>query len=54
MAAEVSGPDSIVSALTPDCLELIGRGLIRGGESVFLIDTSSGRIAAYPRRNPRR
>ena len=47
-SAEVSGPDALVSALTPGCLELIGRSLIRRGELVFLLDTSSGNLRLIP------
>ena len=47
-AAEVSGPDSISSALTPSILEMVGRSLIRRGEVVFLIDTTSGRLRLIP------
>ena len=32
----------MVEALTPDCLEMVGRGLVRHGEVVFMIDTSAG------------
>lgn len=31
-----------VEALTPDGLEMVGRGLVRHGEVVFMIDTSAG------------
>ncbi len=41
-AAEVTGPDALARALTPGCLELVGRSLIRRGELVFLIDTEGG------------
>ena len=47
-SAEVSGPDSLIMALTPGCLELVGRSLIRRGEVVFLIDTSAGRLRLIP------
>ena len=47
-ASEVSGPDSIISALTPSILEMVGRSLIRTGEIIFLIDTSSGRLRLIP------
>ena len=47
-AAEVSGPDSLTSALTPGVLALIGQELIRRGEVVFLIDTTSGRLRLAP------
>ena len=47
-ASEVSGPDSLTQALTPRVLALIGRSLIRLGEVVFLIDTTSGRLRLIP------
>ena len=47
-SAEVSGPDALTRALTPGCLELVGRSLIRNGEVVFLIDTSSGNLRLIP------
>ena len=31
-ASEVSGPDALAMALTPPCLELVGRSLIRRGK----------------------
>ena len=48
MAAEVIGPSALVDALTPDCLELIGRSLIRVGQVVFLIDVQGGRLRLMP------
>ncbi len=47
-ASEVTGPDSLTRALTPGVLELVGRSLIRHGEIVFLIDTTSGRLRLIP------
>ena len=47
-AAEVTGPDSLTQALTPSIMEMIGRSLIRTGEIVFLIDTTSGRLRLVP------
>ena len=47
-ASEVTGPDSLTRALTPGCLELIGRSLIRRGEVVFLIDTTAGKLRLIP------
>ena len=47
-ASEVSGPDSLTRALTPGCLELVGRSLVRRGELVLLIDTSSGSLRLIP------
>ena len=47
-AAEVEGPESLVTALTPDVLEIIGRSMIRRGEVVFLIDTEGGTLRLLP------
>ena len=47
-ASEVGGPDSIISALNPGIMEMIGRSLIRAGELVFLIDTQAGRLRLIP------
>ena len=47
-ASEVAGPDTLTSALTPGCLELVGRSLIRTGEVVFLIDTQAGKLRLIP------
>ena len=47
-AAEVSGPDTLTSALTPGVLEMVGRSLIRCGEVVFLIDTQAGKLRLIP------
>ena len=47
-ASEVSGPDSIIEALRPGVLELIGRSLIRHGQVVFLIDTQADRLRLIP------
>ena len=47
-AAEVTGPDSLTRALTPGCLELVGRSLIRRGQVVFLIDTQAGKLRLLP------
>ena len=38
----------VLRALTPSCLALIGRALIRRGEIVFYIDSSMGRIDLLP------
>ena len=48
MAAEVSGRAALVDALKPDVMEMIGRSLIRTGESVFLIDTTAGIVQLLP------
>ena len=47
-AAEVTGPDSLTRALTPGCLKLVGRSLIRRGQVVFLIDTQAGKLRLIP------
>ena len=47
-AAEVDGPEIIASALTPVLMTMIGRSLIRKGEIVFAIDTSTGRLQLFP------
>ena len=46
--AEVHGRGILAEALTPDCLELVGRSLIRRGELVMLIDTTGGRLTLLP------
>ena len=47
-AAEVSGPDGIVEALTPACLGSIGRALIRRGECVLSIMVRGGHVYLVP------
>ena len=47
-AAEVTGPTTLTSALTPGVLELVGRSLIRTGELVLLIDTQAGKLRLIP------
>ena len=47
-ASEVAGPDSIIQALSPSIMEMIGRSLIRTGELVILIDTQAGRLRLIP------
>ena len=47
-ASEVTGPASLARALTPGCLELVGRSLIQRGEVVFLIDTQAGNLRLIP------
>ena len=47
-SAEMGGPDVITAALTPSFLALVGRCLVRDGEVVFRIDTSSGRLLLTP------
>ena len=38
----------VLRALTPSCLALIGRALVRRGEIVFYIDTSRGQVDLLP------
>ena len=47
-AAEVAGPEIVASALTPALMTMIGRSLIRKGEIVLAIDTSTGRLQLFP------
>ena len=47
-AAEVDGPENIASALTPEFMTMVGRSLIRKGELVCQIDTSTGRLRLIP------
>ena len=47
-SADVSGPEMLTSAITPDLLEVVGRELIRRGEVVCLIDTSGDGLALWP------
>ena len=44
MTAEVKSDPIVVEALTPDVLGMIGRALIRKGQIVQYIDTSSGSL----------
>ena len=47
-AADITGPDRVVRILTPDCMNLIGRSLIRKGEIVLMIDVRDGRLWLLP------
>lgn len=47
-AAEVTGPEVMRRALSPDCMSLIGRSLIRRGELVLLIRVSRGEVELWP------
>ena len=47
-AAEVSAPDMMTPALTPQMLQTVGRELIRRGESVWLIATDRGSLSLLP------
>ena len=42
MACEVSGDPMYTRALSPQVMEMIGRGLVRRGDLVFYLDTSNG------------
>ena len=48
MTAEVKSDPIVVEALTPDVLGMIGRALIRKGQIVQYIDTSSGSLRLLP------
>ena len=47
-SADVSAPGVIAQALTPGFLEMAGRGMIRRGDLVFLIDTEGGMLHLLP------
>ena len=47
-SADISCPDYAVEALSPDCLSMIGRSLIRRGEVVFEVDVSMGQVNLMP------
>ena len=47
-ACEVHGPESVVKALTPDLLSMVGRALIRRGEILFHVDVTDGRLRLFP------
>ena len=47
MGATVEGPDMVTSAITPGVLGQIGRDLIRGGASLWRIDTAGGRVRLF-------
>ena len=47
-ASEITGPGSLTRALSPSIMEMIGRSLIRAGELVLLIDSSSGSLRLIP------
>lgn len=46
--ADVSGPTNLTAGLTPACLSLIGRALIRAGEIVLVIDVAGGAVRLHP------
>ena len=47
-AAEIEAGAAITDALTPDCMEMIGRSLVRSGDLVMMIETQGGRIRLLP------
>ena len=47
-ACEVMGPPHVQDALTPDCLSMIGRALIRRGEILFSVDVAEGQVKLWP------
>ena len=47
-AAEVAGPAWARAALSPQCLGMIGRALIRDGEIVFAVDAEAGELRLFP------
>ena len=48
MTCEVSGSPEAQRVLTPECLGMVGRALIRHGQIVFMIRTSRGRLELLP------
>ena len=48
MTAEVSGSSEVQRVLTPECLGIVGRALIRHGQIVFMIRTSRGSLELLP------
>ncbi len=47
-AAQVEAPDAMRGALSPACMALIGRSLIRRGEIVFVIVVVDGKVKLLP------
>ena len=47
-SATVDAPDDIAEALSPRCLALIGRDLVRVGESLHVIRMTQGRLILVP------
>ena len=47
-AADVAGPDNVTGALSPHCLNVIARSLVRRGEFVGYLDVVDGMLAIYP------
>ena len=51
-AASVDGPPRLVSALTPACLSMVGRALVRAGEILLVIDVDDmGVVRLQPASN---
>ena len=48
MTCEVQGSPEAQRVLTPECLGMVGRALIRHGQIVFMIRTSKGRLELLP------
>ena len=48
MGARVDAPDDIATAITPQCLALIGRDLMRVGESLHVIRMTGARLRLVP------
>ena len=48
MTCEVQGSPEAQRVLTPECLGMVGRALIRHGQIVFMIRTSRGRLELLP------
>ena len=48
MTCEVQGSAEAQRVLTPECLGMVGRALIRHGQIVFMIRTSRGRLELLP------
>ena len=46
--AEVTAPDNLRQALTPSCMRLIGRSLVRQGELVLVIRVVNGAVRLLP------
>ena len=47
-SAEITGRPIITNAITPACMELIGRSLMRRGEQVFVIHVAGGTLQLLP------
>ena len=47
-SAEVNAPGMVQAALTPSCMGMIGRALMRRGEILLAIDTEGGGVDAAP------